>query len=106
MSEIIVKDGLRIIRGVFDEPAETPKPNGHDAGPSASEGDSKSPKSNKQGQEGFPPNFLMSKGGLFWKDPENAEKPYLFIAERFEVLANTRDDTGNDWGLLLQWKDP
>jgi hypothetical protein len=73
MSEIIVKDGLRFIRGVIEP--ETSKPNGHDAGPSQAETDSKSQKSNKQGQEGFPPNFLMSKGGLFWKDPENDDKP-------------------------------
>jgi uncharacterized protein (DUF927 family) len=49
--------------------------------------------------------YRMTEQGLFWVDPEY-EKPDLFLANAFEVLAQTRDSRGSDWGLLLRWCDP
>ena len=49
--------------------------------------------------------YSMTDQGLFWIDPEG-EKPKLFLAGSFEVLAQTRDTHSSDWGLLLRWSDP
>src|SRR6266446_4954990 len=49
--------------------------------------------------------YRMTEQGLFWVDPQD-EKPDLFLASAFEVLAQTRDSRGSDWGLLLRWRDP
>jgi uncharacterized protein (DUF927 family) len=82
----------------YDEPEAEPDPQPRKS--------NKKKQSTKPTQQGFPPNFHLSDGGLFWKDPEDSDKPLLFIASHFQVVATTRADTGNSWGLLLRWIDP
>lgn len=56
----------------------------------------------------LPSSFRMTRDGLFY-DPQATEKnpdpAAVFIAAPFEVVGETRDDTGQSWGLLLRWKD-
>jgi uncharacterized protein (DUF927 family) len=46
----------------------------------------------------------MGKGGLFF-DPDDNEKPSIWLSAPFEVLAHTRDAQGYAWGKLLRWQD-
>jgi putative DNA primase/helicase len=49
--------------------------------------------------------FVMRRGsGLWWRDAD-PEKPDLHIADPFEVVAETRGADGDNWGLLLLWRD-
>jgi putative DNA primase/helicase len=48
--------------------------------------------------------FMLASG--LWFYPEEADAgPPLWISDPFQVVAQTRDDNGNSWGLLLEWKD-
>lgn len=46
--------------------------------------------------------FAMRRDGLWFVGGDKGE---LFICDRFEVLAETRDENGKGWGLLLGWND-
>lgn len=51
----------------------------------------------------LPSGFSMTKTGLFFrKDDDSA---LMFLAALFKVLAETCDESGHGWGLLLRWKD-
>jgi putative DNA primase/helicase len=52
-----------------------------------------------------PRGFSMTSTGLYF-DSDDSDAPQKFIAAPFNVLAQTRDDRGESWGLLLQWDDP
>ena len=56
----------------------------------------------------MPSGFRMTLKGLFF-DPEpterNPEPSPIFIAAPFRVLGETRNDSGEAWGLLLRWRD-
>ena len=54
----------------------------------------------------FPPGFRMCGQGLFWTDPGDNEKPAVHIAGKFDVIAESRDEAGWSWGILLRWRDP
>lgn len=47
----------------------------------------------------------MTAGGLLF-DSGKEEAPPLWLSAPFEVLAQTRDERGSEWGLLLRWYDP
>ncbi|WP_051609219.1 DUF927 domain-containing protein [Fodinicurvata fenggangensis] len=49
--------------------------------------------------------YSMRRNGLFWKDPSDPEKPEMKIAGPFEIMAETRDAEGGNWGVLLRWWD-
>lgn len=53
----------------------------------------------------LPDGYAMTDRGLVWRDPSNDEKPELWLAGRFHVIAETRDGDGNSWGVLLEWLD-
>lgn len=53
----------------------------------------------------MPHGYKFTERGLLWLNPEDEDKPPMLIAGPFQVLAQTRDDDGGSWGLLLQWKD-
>ena len=53
----------------------------------------------------FPAGFLMTANGLVWSDPSDLEGSKILVCGPFEVLAETRDNEGWSWGLLLRWKD-
>jgi putative DNA primase/helicase len=48
--------------------------------------------------------YRMGRDGLFF-DPDDDEKPSIWLSEAFEVLAHTRDAHGYAWGKLLRWRD-
>jgi hypothetical protein len=48
--------------------------------------------------------YRMGRDGLFF-DPDDGEKPSIWLSEAFEVLAQTRDAHGYAWGKLLRWRD-
>lgn len=54
----------------------------------------------------YPAGFRMCDRGLVWSDPSDDEKPETVVSGRFEVLAQTRDDAGYAWGVLIRWRDP
>jgi hypothetical protein len=56
----------------------------------------------------YPPGYRMKPGGLFYSsadDDGGGSGGALRLSGAFEVLANTRDEAGDGWGLLLQGKD-
>ncbi len=54
----------------------------------------------------WPTGFRMLERGLVWSDPSDDEKPEIVVSGRFDVLAESRDDRGQSWGVLLRWSDP
>ena len=54
----------------------------------------------------YPAGFRMCDRGLVWSDPSDDEKPEVVVAGKFDVVAESRDDAGWSWGVLLRWKDP
>jgi len=54
----------------------------------------------------YPAGFRMLDRGLVWRDPSDDEKPEIVVSGRFEILAESRDDAGWNWGVLLRWRDP
>jgi putative DNA primase/helicase len=53
----------------------------------------------------LPAGYLFRARGLCWRDAADPDKPELWLAGPFRVLAETRDVEGNSWGVLLYWKD-
>jgi hypothetical protein len=53
-----------------------------------------------------PPGFRMASNGLLWTDPSDDGKPEIVVSGCFEIVAESRDDAGGNWGILLRWKDP
>ncbi len=54
----------------------------------------------------YPAGFRMLARGLVWSDPSDDEKPEVVVSGRFDVVAESRDDAGWAWGVLLRWQDP
>jgi hypothetical protein len=57
----------------------------------------------------LPPNFTVSKGGVFhhtMQITKGEEKPTSeWVCAPLYVTAETRDEADESWGLLLEWKD-
>ena len=53
----------------------------------------------------YPLGFRMLDRGLIWTDPSDNEKPEIVVAGKFDVVAESRDDAGWSWGVLLRWQD-
>lgn len=51
----------------------------------------------------LPPGFRMDETGL-WYAPRTDDKP-LRLTGPFEVMAQSREKLGTNWGLLLRWRD-
>ncbi|ARJ65056.1 hypothetical protein WV31_04950 [Magnetospirillum sp. ME-1] len=59
----------------------------------------------RQAETSMPFGYSMRADGLYWQDPNDADKPAQKLSGPFEVLAETRDVDGNAWGVLLRWHD-
>ena len=56
----------------------------------------------------LPDGFRMNDKGLFFcRQPcdANPNPQPIFVAAPFEIIGLTRSDTGEDWGLLIGWRD-
>ncbi len=64
------------------------------------------PAAPEPGQMKLPPGYSMGNGFLWFIDPETdkAGKTHC-LSDAFDVLATTRDEGGEGWGLLLEWRD-
>lgn len=51
----------------------------------------------------FPPDYRMLDDGFYFIDPETGI--HMRLSGSFEVIAQTRDNISESWGLLLCWKD-
>ncbi|MBC7907619.1 MAG: DUF927 domain-containing protein [Rhodospirillaceae bacterium] len=51
-----------------------------------------------------PAGYRMGKDGLWWV-PNDPEKPSILVSGPFEVQAETRNDHGEAWGVLIAWND-
>ena len=47
--------------------------------------------------------FRMTDEGVFWQ--RNADEPPVKLSAPVDVIAKTRDASGDDWGRLLEWRD-
>lgn len=52
----------------------------------------------------MPPGFSMMPNGLYFTLEGKDDTP-IWIAGPFEVIAETRDADGCEWGLLIRWQD-
>lgn len=52
----------------------------------------------------LPAGFEMREDGL-WRTPTNEKDRPFRICGPFEVVAESRPETADEWGLLLRWKD-
>src|SRR5262249_36822676 len=48
--------------------------------------------------------FDQTPRGLYWRSPD-ITKPDIHVCGHFHAVASTRDEQGQNWGVLLQWKD-
>ncbi|WP_456620626.1 MULTISPECIES: DUF927 domain-containing protein [unclassified Bradyrhizobium] len=53
----------------------------------------------------LPIGYSFSDRGLMWQNPDDLDKPAILIAGHFDIVAETRDGDGSNWGVLLRWKD-
>jgi uncharacterized protein (DUF927 family) len=56
----------------------------------------------------LPDGFRMNDKGLFYDPPPregNPEPRPVYVAAPFQIIGQTRSDTGEDWGLLIGWRD-
>ncbi len=53
----------------------------------------------------LPHGYSFSDRGLMWQNPDDLDKPAILVAGHFDVVAETRDGDGANWGVLLHWKD-
>ncbi|MCG0993882.1 DUF927 domain-containing protein [Acetobacter indonesiensis] len=55
----------------------------------------------------MPPGYSMTSRGLYFTPEATGELPPvpLWVSAPFEVIAETRDDSGLGWGLLINWLD-
>ena len=77
------------------------KTNGHAHGSAAHSGndDVAKPEQRVSGYE-------MKADGLYHKDDSEESPGGIKLSGRFDVLATSRDEHGNSWGIWLTWKDP
>ncbi|MGY4355382.1 putative DNA primase/helicase [Bradyrhizobium sp. i1.3.1] len=53
----------------------------------------------------LPLGYSFSDRGLMHQNPDDLDKPAILIAGHFDIVAETRDGDGSNWGVLLRWKD-
>lgn len=53
----------------------------------------------------LPDGFSFGKSGLNYTDPNNESAEAEFICSKLEITATTRDQDGNNWGRVLEFKD-
>lgn len=53
----------------------------------------------------LPLGYSFSDRGLMHQNPDDLDKPAILIAGQFDIVAETRDGDGSNWGVLLRWKD-
>lgn len=54
----------------------------------------------------LPRGFDLQPNGLFYDPDPEKDAPMIRICDHLEVLAYTRDEYGENWGRVLQFKDP
>src|SRR6202022_603235 len=47
------------------------------------------------------PGFEMTNKGLYWKP--GGDKPSMWLSGEFEVIGETRNAQGGEWGFWLRW---
>ncbi len=55
------------------------------------------------GEVRWPAGWAMKADGLY--GPANGDAPPPWLAAPFEVIGETRDQAGEEWGLWLRWRD-
>jgi|SRR5215469_14549327 len=50
--------------------------------------------------------FLLRKDGVFHTTITKSGAKEAYICAPLEIVAHSRDDNGQEWGYVLQWKDP
>lgn len=68
------------------------------AEPSSSRKPSRKPKA-----EALPGGFRLTPEGVFYAGDDGEARP---VCSRLEILARTRDEKGQNWGLLVEFDDP
>lgn len=57
----------------------------------------------------MPSGFKMTKDGLFFQPPrrktDDAEPAPAWVCSPFEIVGATRTPVGEDWGVLIRWRD-
>jgi uncharacterized protein (DUF927 family) len=53
----------------------------------------------------LPKGFELRDGSIFALDESDPDKPAKRICGALEFVAETRDDEGNSWGILVRWQD-
>lgn len=78
-------------------------PTAPDAKPAKAEPTSNRKNTRKPKAETLPSGFRLTSEGVFYAGDDGEARP---VCSRLEILARTRDDKGNNWGLLVELDDP
>jgi len=57
------------------------------------------------GGNGLPRGYALKDGGLWFADPDD-DGPPVWVSSSLEVTALTRNERGEEWGRLLEFRDP
>lgn len=52
----------------------------------------------------LPQGYMLKEDGIYFNPQGEGTRPFS-VCGRFDIVAQTRDDLGNNWGLLLHWID-
>lgn len=57
-------------------------------------------------QQGVPRGFMLKKDGVYFLEEDKDETIQRWVCTPLRVVAQTRDETGKSWGVLLELTDP
>ncbi len=55
--------------------------------------------------DGNVPGYSLTDRGLYYSDPQSKKARQIHVSGPFKVVAETRDQNSNAWGVLLRWHD-
>lgn len=59
-----------------------------------------------KGSSWLPPGFVERKSGIFAEDPASDDAKPAWLCSPIEITAQTRNEDGEDWGLLIRVRNP
>lgn len=58
----------------------------------------------QRGESKIPDGFIIKPDGVYYKT-EDEQKPNIYICSSLQIIADTSNEEGKNWGKLLRWHD-